>query len=84
MKKSKLSLGLVTGLIGVIAMSACSSVTSNKDAVVTFKGYDGQSPYAVITDEMYDQYRETPNGISKFYERILEVMIRDAFNEGKY
>ncbi|MDD2209367.1 MAG: hypothetical protein PHW23_02595 [Bacilli bacterium] len=79
MKKSKLSLGLVTGLIGVMAMSACSSVTSKDGAVVTFKGYDGQSSYTIVTDEMYDEYRNAVDGISKFYEQILEVLIRDAF-----
>ncbi|MFA7032611.1 MAG: hypothetical protein WC201_03515 [Bacilli bacterium] len=79
MKKSKLSIGLVTGLIGVMAMSACSSVTSNNGAVVTFKGYDGESSYTIVTDEMYEQYRNSVDGISKFYEQILEVLIRDAF-----
>ena len=72
MKKSKLSLGLVTGLIGVMAMSACSSVTSKDGAVVTFKGYDGQSSYTIVTDEMYDEYRNAVDGISKFYEQILK------------
>lgn len=82
MKKSKLSLGLVTGLIGVMAMSACNSVTSKDGAIVTFKGYDGSSSYTIVTDEMYDQYRNSVDGISKFYEQILEVLIRDAFNKG--
>jgi len=79
MKKSKLSLGLVTGLIGVMAMSACSSVTSKDGSVVSFKGYDGESSYTIVTDEMYNEYRNAVDGISKFYEQILEVLIRDAF-----
>lgn len=82
MKKSKLSLGLVTGLIGVMAMTACSDVTSKKDAIVTFKGYNGEDSYTIVTDEMYSQYRDSADGISKFYEQILEVLIRDSFNKG--
>lgn len=80
MKKSKLSLGLVTGLIGVLAITGCSSVTANKEAVVTFKGYDGEDRYAIVTDEMYNSYIKTSDGISKFYEQILEVLIRNEFN----
>lgn len=81
MKKSKLSLSVVTGLLGVIALSACSNVNAKENAIVSFKGYDGVSNYSVITDSMYQEYRDSVTGISKFYERILEVLIRHAFNE---
>lgn len=81
MKKSKLSLSVVTGLLGVIALSACSNVNAKENAIVSFKGYDGNSNYSIITDSMYQEYRDSVTGISKFYERILEVLIRHAFNE---
>ena len=79
MKKNKLTLGLVSSLVGVLALTACnSSVTSNKDNIVSFVGYDG-SEIGIVTDEAYKEYLKTPSGISKFYEAIMETLIRYEF-----
>jgi hypothetical protein len=79
MKKNKIALGLVSSLVGVLALSACSSdVTSSKDNIVSFVGYDG-SEIGIVTDEAYKEYLKTPSGISKFYEAIMESLIRYEF-----
>ncbi len=83
MKKSKLSLGLVTAFIASAALTGCSSVvTSKDDSLLTFTGHDGVT-YDVITDAMYKDYLTDASGISDFYDKILEVLIRYEFEYGK-
>ena len=83
MKKSKLSITLVTGFIAAMALSACSNVTADKNAIVDFVDYDGNK-VALITNDMYETYRNTTNGVSKFYEKILEVLIRYEFKDKNF
>ena len=78
MKKSKLSITLVTSFIAAMALVACKDVTKSDKAVVTFKTYSGET-VDLITDNVYNKYRNTSNGISMFYEKILEVLIRNEF-----
>ncbi len=83
MKKSKLSLGLVTSFIAAMSLTACNSLLTKDDgALVSFKGYDGET-IEVITNDMYNQYVKTSDGVSKFYNQILEVLIRYEFKSGK-
>ena len=85
MKKSKLSITLVTSFIAAMAMTGCgSSVKSSKDAIVTFTPYGSSEEITLITDNMYSKYRGTSNGISKFYDKILEVLIRYQFKEKNF
>ncbi len=81
MKKSKLSITLVTGFIAAMALSACSNVTSDKKAIATFTPYGSKEKIALLTDDVYNAYNGTTNGISKFYDKILEVLIRYEFKE---
>ncbi len=78
MKKSKLSVSLVTAFIASLAMTSCGKVTSNEKAVVTFKGYDGQE-VDVLTDSVYYDYLKTSAGIGKIYDAMLEVLVRYEF-----
>ena len=80
MKKSKLSIGLVTSFIATIGLAGCNELTKSKDALVTFTDYNGKE-VEVINDEFYEKYRKTTNGISKFYDQILETLIRNEFNK---
>lgn len=83
MKKSKLSLGLVTSFIAAMALSACGSdVTKNSSNLVDFTGYEGQS-LSVSIDEIYKDYLESSAGISKYYDQVMEVLIRHAFQKDK-
>ena len=79
MKKSKLSITLVTSFIAAMALTACKDVTESKTAVVSFKPYNGGEEVELITDNVYNKYRGTSNGVSMFYEKILEVLIRWEF-----
>ncbi|MCR5185019.1 MAG: peptidylprolyl isomerase, partial [Bacilli bacterium] len=81
MKKSKLTLGLVTGFVASLALSGCSSISKKDNSLLTYKGYDG-TVYEIATDKMYDEYKKDSKVISNFYDRILEVLVRDAFKGG--
>ena len=83
MKKSKLSITLVTSFIAAMALTACKDVTKSDKAVVTFKTYSGET-VELITDNVYNKYRGTSNGISMFYEKILEVLIRWEFEKNDF
>ena len=79
MNKRKLSIGLVSSLIAVLTLGACGEVTTKKDAIVTFKDSNGQE-VTVLTNDIYNKYRDTSDGISKFYNAILESIIRHKFD----
>ncbi|MCQ2776569.1 MAG: peptidylprolyl isomerase [Bacilli bacterium] len=83
MKKSKLSLGLVTSFIAAMSLTACNEVTKKDGALVTFTPYGGGEAVEVVSDAMYQKYRKSTDGISKFYNQILEVLIRYEYQNGK-
>ena len=82
MKKSKLSITLVTSFIAAMALTACKDVTKSDEAIVTFKPYGSDNAISLVTNDVYNKYRGTSNGISMFYEKILEVLIRYEFKNG--
>ena len=83
MKKSKLSIGLVTSFIATMALSACgSSVTKDKTNLVDFKGY-GDQDLSISIDDIYKEYMESSSGIAKCYDQVMEVLIRHAFQKDK-
>ena len=84
MKKSKLSITLVTSFIAAMALTACNEVTASKEALVTFTPYGSKEAISLITDDVYQSYRGTSNGVTKFYEKILEVLIRYQFKENNF
>ncbi len=84
MKKSKLSITLVTSFIAAMALTACNEVTASKEAIVTFTPYGSKESISLITDDVYSSYRGTNNGVTKFYEKILEVLIRYQFKENNF
>ena len=79
MKKNKISSGLVSGFIAALALTACSGVSYSENAIVTYKGYDGEQ-VNVLTNTIYNKYRQSSDGISKFYTAILESIIRYEFD----
>ena len=84
MKKSKLSITLVTSFIAAMALSACSSVKSDKEAIVEFTPYGETKSFKLYTDDIYGKYQGTSAGVSKYYDKILEVLIRYKFKEGNF
>ena len=84
MKKSKLKLALVTSFIASMALTACGSdVTKSDKNLVDFKAYDGETDLAISIDEIYKDYMKSSSGISKYYDQVLEVLIRNAFQKDK-
>ena len=84
MKKSKLKIALVTSFIASMALAACSSsVTKSDKDLVNFKAYDGETDLSISIDEIYKDYMKSSSGISKYYDQVLEVLIRNAFQKDK-
>ena len=81
MKKSKLSIGLVTSFIGALALTSCGEdtpkVTKSKTAIVNFTGYNGKTDKIEINvDELYREYGNTKEGTTLYYNAILEALTR--------
>ena len=70
MKKSKLSITLVTSFIAAMALTACNEVTAKEKAIVTFTPYGSKEAIELITDDVYNSYRKTSNGVTKFYVHL--------------
>ena len=85
MKKSKLSITLVSGFIAAMALSACSgSIKSSKENVVSFTPYGSSESIGLVTDDVYNKYWNTSAGVSKFYDKVLEVLTRYKFDQGRW
>jgi len=67
-----------------MALSACSSVKSDKEAIVEFTPYGETKSFKLYTDDIYGKYQGTSAGVSKYYDKILEVLIRYKFKEGNF
>ena len=80
MKKSKLSIGLVTSFIGALALSSCGSeaaVTKSKNSIVDFIGYNSETDRIEINvDELYRECSESKEGTTLYYNAILEALSR--------
>ncbi len=80
MKKSKLSIGLVTSFIGALALTACDStpaVTSSKESIVDFVGYNSEDEKITVDiDKFYSEYGDSEEGTTLFYNAVLEALIR--------
>lgn len=80
MKKSKLSIGLVTSFIGALALTSCGDtvyVTPSDKSVVDFIGYNNSTDRIEINvDELYREFGEGKDGTTKYYNAILESLIR--------
>ena len=84
MKKSKLSLCLASSFVAALSLVACNSVSSKDGAVVTIKNHDG-SETVILTDAAYSEYMKSTDGVSKFYNAILEALVRYEYsNSGSY
>ena len=75
MKKSKLSLCLASSIVAALSLVACNSVSSKEGAVVTITDYNGNE-VDILTNAIYDEYKKDSDGVSKYYNAILEALIR--------
>jgi len=82
MKKSKLTIGLVTGFVGTLALASCG-ITESKDTVMEFTDYNGNI-VKVLTDDIYGDYAKTSSGLAKYYDAVLETLIRYNYQNSKF
>lgn len=83
MKKSKLSVGLVTSFIAAMALTACGgSVSKGKENILDLTGYDDKA-LQVVTQDIYDDYKHSASGISQYYDAVIEVLIRNVFDKSQ-
>ena len=75
MKKTKLSLCLASSFVAALSLVACNSVSGKDGAVVTVTNYNGQTT-PILTNAVYRKYKTETDGVSKFYNAILESLIR--------
>ena len=75
MKKSKLSLCLASGFVAALSLTACSSVSAKEGSVITVTDSNG-TVHEILSNAIYNEYKETSDGVSKFYNAILEELIR--------
>lgn len=84
MKKSKLSLGLVTSFIGALALTSCGDegpsyiyITDSNFSIADFIGYNSTYETLTInTDKFYSEYGNDEAGTTLFYNAVLESLIR--------
>lgn len=85
MKKSKLSVGLVTAFIGALALSACDSstpkVTAKDGTIVDFVGYNNKTDRIEVKTGLYDEISDTDEGTKLYYESVLETLIRSQYEK---
>lgn len=79
MKKSKLKLGLVTSFICGMALTACNDVTADSKSVIDYKF--GDSTISLSTDNMYSDDLETSAGLTKYYEKVRDLLVRATFKD---
>ena len=72
-------MGLVTSFICGMALTACNDVTANDKNVVDYKF--GDSTISLSTDTMYSDDLETSAGLTKYYEKVRDLLVRATFKD---
>ncbi|NCA96999.1 MAG: hypothetical protein EOM77_02290, partial [Bacteroidia bacterium] len=79
MRKSKMTLGIVAGLLATFALAACDGPTFSGDGyVLTYKGTNGQE-YHYTAEELFDSYLKSSSGVSSLFDSVYKVVVRNYF-----
>ncbi len=78
MKKSKLTLGIVTALVGVAGLTACNEVTYSDGVVLEYKDPTSQKTLQITAKDLFGTYYSTSTASTDF-DRVYEVLIRKHF-----
>lgn len=79
MRKSKMTLGLVAGLLATFALAACDGPTFSGDGyVLTYKGTNGQE-YHYTAEELFDSYLKSSSGATSLFDSVYKVVVRNYF-----
>ena len=80
MKKSKLTLGLVTSLLSIGALAACNEVTYSDGVVLEYTDAQGQKTKITAVDLFGDLY--STSAASTDFDNVYEVLIRKYYQSG--
>ena len=79
MRKSKITLGIVAGLLATFALASCDGATFSGDGyVLTYKGTNGQE-YHYTAEELFDNYLKSSSGVSTLFDSVYKVVVRNYF-----
>ena len=80
MKKSKLTLGLLTALLSVGALAACNEVTASDGVVLEYTDAQGNVTKITSKDIFADQ--RSSSVASTDFDKVYEVLIRSYYTQG--
>jgi len=78
MKRSKLTLGIVTALVGVAGLTACNEVTYSDGVVLEYKDPTTAKTVQITAKDLFGTYYSTSVASTDF-DRVYEVLIRKHF-----
>lgn len=81
MRKSKLAIGLMTALLSVGALAACSEVSYSPDGVIlTYTGEDGTTIKYTADDLFTDEFKDSSN-YQTVFDSVYKIIIKNYFTE---
>lgn len=81
MKKSKLAIGLMSALLSVGALAACSDVSYSPDGyILTYTGEDGVTINYTADDLFNDEFKDSSN-YQTVFDAVYKIIIKNYFTE---
>lgn len=81
MRKSKLAIGLMTAILSVGALGACSDVTYDENGVIlTYTGEDGTKIEYTADDLFNDEFKDASN-YQVVFDAVYKLIVKNYFNE---
>jgi hypothetical protein len=80
MKKSKLSLGLVAGLMAVGALAGCdNTVKSSRDGFLLIVDGDKEHPLSITADMILGDYYNDSTKYQAIYDTVYSIIVKNYF-----
>ncbi len=84
MKKSKLSLGLISCLLAVGTLAGCDTLKSSSDGVLLSYTVDGvEGKIEITADEILEKYYNDSTKYQTIYDTIYSVIARNYFSKDR-
>ena len=81
MKKSKLAIGLMSALLSVGGLAACSDVSYSEEGVIlTYTGADGSVIKYTADDLLSDEFKNSEN-YQTVFDAVYKIIIKNYFTE---